>query len=272
MKTDSIFYRLFQQFPSIFFELIDNPPETANIYQFASVEIKQTAFRIDGVFLPTQDETKPIYFVEVQFQADADIYLRLISEITLYLRQNKRQNPWRGVVIYPYRQIDTATKADFIELFESQRIRVIYLEELGEAGSLPIGMATIKLVIEAEDKAINTAKELINRTQQGQNLQLPQQQLLELIETILVYKFPQMSRQEIEAMFGLSELKQTRVYQEAKEEGKLEGKLEGEQEGKQKAKLEAVPKLLALGLTVEQIAQALDLDTAQVQELAQQER
>ncbi|BAY68287.1 hypothetical protein DSM107007_52540 [Nostoc sp. PCC 7120 = FACHB-418] len=73
-------------------------------------------------------------------------------------------------------------------------------------------------------------------------------------------------------MFGLSELKQTRVYQEAKEEGKLEGKLEGEQEGKQKAKLEAVPKLLALGLTVEQIAQALDLDTAQVQELAQQER
>ncbi|BAB74366.1 hypothetical protein ACN23B_13365 [Anabaena sp. FACHB-709] len=81
-----------------------------------------------------------------------------------------------------------------------------------------------------------------------------------------------MSRQEIEAMFGLSELKQTRVYQEAKEEGKLEGKLEGEQEGKQKAKLEAVPKLLALGLTVEQIAQALDLDTAQVQELAQQER
>ena len=29
-------------------------------------------------------------------------------------------------------------------------------------------------------------------------------------------------------MFGLSELKQTRVYQEAREEGKLEGKQEGE--------------------------------------------
>ncbi|BAB74365.1 asr2666 [Nostoc sp. PCC 7120 = FACHB-418] len=73
-----------------------------------------------------------------------------------------------------------------------------------------------------------------------------------------------MSRQEIEAMFGLSELKQTRVYQEAKEEGKLEG----EQEGKQKAKLEAIPKLLALGLTVEQIAQALDLDVTEVQQVA----
>lgn len=57
-------------------------------------------------------------------------------------------------------------------------------------------------------------------------------------------------------MFGLSDSKQTRVYQE----GRLE------------AKLEAVPKLLALGLTVEQIAQALDLDVAQVQQVEQQKR
>jgi predicted transposase/invertase (TIGR01784 family) len=97
--------------------------------------------------------------------------------------------------------------------------------------------------------SISTARELINHIQQSVNLQLPQKQLLELIETILVYKFPKMSREEIEAMFGLSDLKQTRVYQE----GRLE------------AKLEAVPKLLALGLTVEQVAQALDLDVAQVQ-------
>ncbi len=257
MKTDSIFYRLFQEFPSIFFELIGNPPEIANIYQFASVEIKQTAFRIDGVFLPIQEES-PIYFVEVQFQPDSDIYLRLISEIALYLRQNKPKNPWRGVVIYPSREIDIGDKEHFLELFQSQRISIIYLDELGEAASLPIGIATIKLIIEGEDTAINTARELINRTQQADNLQLPQKQLLELIETILVYKFPQMSQKEIEAMFGLSELKQTRVYQEAKEEGK------------QEAKLEAVTKLLVMGLTVEQIAQALDLDVVEVQQVAQQ--
>lgn len=75
-------------------------------------------------------------------------------------------------------------------------------------------------------------------------------------------------------MFGLSELKQTRVYQEAKQEGKEEGKEEGKQEGKQEgrfeAKLEAVPKLLALGLSMEQIARALDLDIAQVQQGVQQ--
>jgi predicted transposase YdaD len=35
----------------------------------------------------------------------------------------------------------------------------------------------------------------------------------------MVYKFPNLSREAIEAMFGVSELKKTRVYQEAKAEG-----------------------------------------------------
>ena len=59
-------------------------------------------------------------------------------------------------------------------------------------------------------------------------------------------------RQEIEEMLGLSELKQTRVYQEAKEEGKLE----------------AVPKLLQFGLSVEQVAEALGLEVEQVKQAA----
>jgi predicted transposase YdaD len=41
-----------------------------------------------------------------------------------------------------------------------------------------------------------------------------------LIETIVVYKFPQLSRKEIERMLGLSDLKQTRVYQAALQEGR----------------------------------------------------
>ena len=36
---------------------------------------------------------------------------------------------------------------------------------------------------------------------------------------------------EIEAMLGISELKQTRVYQEALEEGRQEGRREGRIEG-----------------------------------------
>jgi len=132
----------------------------------------------------------------------------------------------------------------------------IYLDELGETNSLPVGIATIKLIIEDENTAIVAARDLIARTQQQINSELQQRQLLELIETILVYKFPKMSRKEIEAMFGLSDLKQTRVYQEGVEEGKREGIQEGIEEGR----IESIPRLLKLGLSIEQIAQGLDLD------------
>jgi predicted transposase YdaD len=47
-----------------------------------------------------------------------------------------------------------------------------------------------------------------------------------LIETILIYKFENLTTQELEAMFGLSELKKTRVYQEGHEEGVEEGREE----------------------------------------------
>jgi predicted transposase/invertase (TIGR01784 family) len=265
VKTDSIFYRLFQEFPNIFFELIGNSPETATNYQFSSIEIKQTAFRIDGVFLP-QTKEQPIYFVEVQFQPDSEIYSRLFTEINLYLHQYKPKNDWLAVVIYPNSSTDTAQTTHYRESFASGRVTRIYLNELGENPSLPIGIATIKLVIENEDKAIQEARELITRTNQEIASVPQQQQLLQIIETILVYKFPSMDIEEIQEMFGLSDLKQTRVYQQAF----AEGEREGEQKGEQRGKLLAVPPMLAAGLTVEQIAQALGLTIDEVRQAAQQ--
>ena len=82
-----------------------------------------------------------------------------------------------------------------------------------------------------------------------------------------MYKLPRMSREEIEAMFGLSELKQTRVYQEAFQEGERQG----QEEGKRQGKLESIPRLLVLGLTVEQIAAALELSVEDVRQATQQQ-
>jgi predicted transposase YdaD len=63
---------------------------------------------------------------------------------------------------------------------------------------------------------------------------------MEMISTILIYKFTTLSRDEVNAMLGytLDELKQTRVYQEAKAEGVQEGRQEGRQEGKQEGRQE----------------------------------
>ncbi len=69
-------------------------------------------------------------------------------------------------------------------------------------------------------------------------------------------------------MFEIGDLKQTRFYQEAKKElrpeVRQEVRQEVEQEIRQEVRLEAVPRLLAFGLSVEQVAQALGLSVEQV--------
>ncbi|MDB9456395.1 DUF2887 domain-containing protein [Dolichospermum circinale CS-534/05] len=63
MKTDSLFYRLFQTFPPLLFDLLKFTLSNSN-YRFKSVEIKQTAFRLDGVFSPPEnDHNSPLFFV-----------------------------------------------------------------------------------------------------------------------------------------------------------------------------------------------------------------
>ncbi|MEC4806719.1 MAG: Rpn family recombination-promoting nuclease/putative transposase [Jaaginema sp. PMC 1079.18] len=258
MKTDTIFYRLFQTFPQIFFELINLSPTLAQNYRFDSVEIKQLSFRIDGVFLPLRPDS-PFYFAEVQFQPDSEFYSRFITESLLYLNQSDLSNNWLGVAIFPNRRIDNSPTERYQEMFDSGRIRRIYLDELGEMSRNSPGLATIFLVIADQESAIAKGQELIERVKV--EVESPQQRdLLELIERILVYKLPQISREELERMFGLNDLRHTRVWQEAKEEGLAEGKLEGKLE----SKFEAIPRLQALGLSVEQIAVALDLTLEQV--------
>ncbi|MGJ5673274.1 MAG: Rpn family recombination-promoting nuclease/putative transposase [Nostochopsis sp.] len=267
MKTDSIFYRLFQSFPSIFFELIQQPPQLANVYQFSSVEVKQLSFRIDGVFLPNSTEL-PIYFSEVQFQADKKFYSRFFTEVFNYLDKTELTNNWLGVVIFSSSSVDTGETERYIELLDSQRVDRVYLDELTSTTESSIGIETVKLIVEPEDTATTKAREIITSAQEQIENQVTQRELVQLIETIIVYKFPRLNRKEIEQMLGLGELKQTRVYQEAFEEGKQEGKLEGKQEGKQEGKLETIPQLLTLGLTVEQIAKALGIDVQLVQKVA----
>lgn len=86
MRTDTIFYQLFLTFHSLLFELLGQPLENADYYQFTSAEIKEKSFRFDGIFMPSRED-KPIYFVEVQFQNKPDFYWELIAEINIYLNQ-----------------------------------------------------------------------------------------------------------------------------------------------------------------------------------------
>lgn len=41
IRRDSIFYKLFQQSPSLLFELLTNPPSNEDEYRFDSVAVKE---------------------------------------------------------------------------------------------------------------------------------------------------------------------------------------------------------------------------------------
>jgi predicted transposase YdaD len=124
------------------------------------------------------------------------------------------------VIIYPSRTIEREQPVQFGEILLLERVKRIYLDELGESS---LGVGVVKLVIETEETAPELAKQLIAQANQQINDITTKRDLIKLIETIIVYKLPQKSREEIEAMLGLSDLKQTKVYQEALAEGRQEG-------------------------------------------------
>jgi predicted transposase/invertase (TIGR01784 family) len=276
MKTDSLFYSIFQEFPFIFFALLGIPADATNQYQFTSQEVKQLAFRLDGLFLPiVADSQLPFYIVEVQFQPDPNLYYRLFAELFIYLKQYQPPHPWQLVVIYPNRQTERECDIHFQEMLALPKITRIYLNELTalETASLPIKL--LKLIIEPESTAPDLAVDLARQAQTEISNTSVRQNFINLLETIIVYKLPQKTREEVAAMFNLSDLKQTRFYQDVFAEGQAAEKAAA----KQREKI-AILRMLSLGLAAEQIATVFGLSVTEVaaiiaeaqQEQAQQEQ
>ncbi|WP_416670800.1 Rpn family recombination-promoting nuclease/putative transposase [Egbenema bharatensis] len=230
MRRDSIFYALFQQYPALLFDLLEHPPPDAQHYRFDAVAVKEPKFEIDGVFLPPEAETPGVvYFCEVQFQKDEQLYERLFGESFLYFYRNRsRFSDWQAVVIYPDRPTEQTTTHPYRALLTSDQVHRVYLNELGDIQQLPLGVALMALTTVDEADAPAVARSLLSRSGQEKESQAANRTIMEMITTIMVYKFTALSRQEVEAMLGLN-LKETRVYQEAKAEGHEEGR---EEEGR----------------------------------------
>jgi predicted transposase/invertase (TIGR01784 family) len=223
MRRDTIFFQLFQQSPTLLFELLPQPPERADEYIFDSVEVKETSFRIDGIFLPP-DASGMVYVCEVQFQLDPLFYERLVGEIGIYTYRNReRFANWQAVVIYPSRSVEQLRLDTVQDLIASGRILRIYLDELGVVEELPIGLGLMVLTTLEGDLATAEARRLIGQADGSRDI-------ISLISTIVLYKFNTLSRDEVDLMLGI-ELQQTRVYQEALAEGRVEGRTEGRVEG-----------------------------------------
>ena len=219
MKTDSLFYRLLQAEPTLAFELagVDVPKHEG--YSFISQEIKQTAFRLDGIAEPPSDRPDaPRGYVEVQFQPDEDFYPRFFSEILLHLSQYPSLHPWQAVVIYPSPAIErlSPATAPFLNLPNLHRV---YLNQLPLLDSANPKLWLIALIVTDAAKIAPIVRKI--QAHRGETQPADGIDWLELLETVLVYKLPTFTREEIQKMFGLNDVdfKTTRFYQDTFAEG-----------------------------------------------------
>ncbi|MBD1813577.1 Rpn family recombination-promoting nuclease/putative transposase [Microcoleus sp. FACHB-DQ6] len=229
-RRDSIFYKLFGQAPTLLFDLLATTPANAANYRFDSVAVKEPKFEIDGVFLPPEsDGAGSVYFYEVQFQKDEQLYERLFGESFLYFYRNRsRYSDWQAVVIYPSRSIEQSDVYPYRAVLNSNQVHRVCLDELGDIRALPLGIALMVLTTVEETQAPEEARYLLSRVQQEVASEA-NRDIREILANIMSYKFTQLSRAEVESMLGIT-LQETRFYQEAKAEERQEGRQEGRQE------------------------------------------
>ena len=188
----------------------------------------------------------------------------MLSEITIYTYRNReRFANWQSVVIYPTRNTEQSRLDLVWDLLESRRIWRVYLDELGEVEDLPTGLGLMVLTTLEGEKAKSEARGLIQRAEGSQDI-------IELVSTIIVYKFSNLSRDEVDAMLGI-ELEQTRVYREAEQQGEVKAtqalilRLLNRRVGNVSSAMETRIKALPL-LCLEDLGEAL-LDFGQISDL-----
>ena len=259
MITDPIFYRLFETIPETFFLVLGLSADAARAmaarYQYQAIEFKETSHRVDGVFLP-KEPGLPLYFLEVQFYRLPSVFADLLAKVYTYLKQHEPGQQFCGVVLFAGRSLEPAEVAPYLPLMEAGLIRRFYLDEMPELTNAPLGLSILYLIQQSESLAPVTARELIARVKTEVGDESLRADLIELIETVIIYKLSQLTREEIRTMLQIHDIRETRVYQDALKEGMEKGI----ERGMEKGMAIAIAKMAADKMPVAEIARILGLD------------
>jgi predicted transposase YdaD len=180
------------------------------------------------VLAPREDGDEPWVFIEVQFQPDENLYRRLFAEIFLFLHRAPKARPWRALILYSDAQVERIPSgyANLLELSEIHRVDISC--HRGENRDTT-GWELLRLIVDDGTAAVARAQRLIQAQSASGPGAKPARAMLDdlvnFIETVLVYKLPHCTREEIQTMIGLTDidLKQTRFYQDVLAEGQSLG-------------------------------------------------
>ncbi len=240
MKRDSLFYRYFEEMPGCFFRLLGRPESDAGRFDLNAIEYKDTAVRLDGVFQPRHPDVDPAYIWEAQYYPSDAVYANVLSKVGRFLEHGDPRQDWVAVVIYPNRVMEQKNLRPYRCLVESDQLVRVFLDELPPAPPDQYEMGILELIAAKPAVAMIKAQELVPRLRNSNRSAVFRRQLVAFIETVILYQFPKMSRKEIEKMLQVSDVRETRVFQEALEEGFEKGIEKGIEKGREEGLLKGL--------------------------------
>jgi len=133
-------------------------------------------------------------------QKDTDFYRRYFGGIFVYIHQYKISRNWRGLLILNNRNQDLGSEIPYEDLLHN-RVQRLFLSDLLTQEKLSPNLAILKLIVTPENQAVSEAKKILESTENQEQFNLR----LDLVEAILVNKFPQLTMEEIQKMINLRE-------------------------------------------------------------------
>jgi predicted transposase/invertase (TIGR01784 family) len=228
MKTDKLFYRIFLNQPDLIAELIPGIPSDCE-FEYSAPVLKEKETRLDGLLTPTSNNSDvPLIFLEAQMQRDPKFYSRYFQGIFSYIDQYEISRNWCGLLILLNKRLELGSELPHRNLLNSQ-VERLYLEDLLHQDDLSPNLALLRLIVTPKDQAGLAARKILNSVSTEAEFQLK----LDLVESILVNKFTQLTLEEIQKMLNLKEtdITQSRFYQEVLEIGEKKGLQQGVQQG-----------------------------------------
>ena len=225
MKTDKLFYRIFLLEPNLVAELIPGLPPDCR-FDYVAPVLKERERRLDGVLLPLGDDPSlPLVFLEAQMQGNPGFYRRFFAQVFLYLEQYQVIRPWRGLLLFPRRTLNFGEEDPYRGVLATQ-VERFYLEDLIPLQELTPNLALLRLLVLSDEEAPENARRLL--AQGGTEREFERR--LDLVESIMVSRFPNLSLEAIREMLDITQVRvqDTQFYKDVFEKGQEQGLEQGE--------------------------------------------
>jgi len=221
MKTDPLFYELFQAAPQTFFELLQITPSCP--YRFESITVKASERRMDGVFEPTV-AGQPVYFLEVQAFPDVTIYFRQVHEVMVFFTQRPHliNEEWQGVVLW----LDKSDDPGFGTLkllARKPKPRLQSLDLIALLRQLPedsLALNVLRPLLATNEREVRQhVVQWVKHIRQTPALDTDtEERLLSVLSQLIEQKFKRLTYKELSEMLRLTPLRETTSVQEVLQE------------------------------------------------------